>query len=180
MIVSVWVSYLLVQDPPPLLVHVSNSLNSGIVTLARGILLMGISCFSKDRSRPTCRHSQNHRHNRHGQHHQPVRVQHLTGIQSAQQSMQRPPRQSNGRFPPGRGNTGHPNMSPSTTTGMSSSDCDDDEDEDTYVEALVSNTLLIIRRLVDNDPEPPYSMLRLHDTAESGTFGLDLILVDLT
>ncbi|XP_071784968.1 RING finger and SPRY domain-containing protein 1-like [Asterias amurensis] len=178
MIVSVWASYLLVQDPPPLLVHVSKSLNSGLVTLARGILHMGISCFSKDRSRPTCRHSQSHRHNRHGQHHQPVRVQHLAGVQSVQQSMQRQqPRQSNGRFPPGgRGNAGHPNLSPSTTTGMSSSDCDDDEDEDTYVEALVSNTLLIIRRLVDNDPEPPYSMLRLHDTAESERGWLRVVL----
>ena len=31
-----------------------------------------------------------------------------------------------------------------------------------------------------SDPEPPYSMLRLHDTAESGRFGLDLISVDLS
>ena len=150
MIVSVWSSYLLLQDPPLLFVYVSNSLHSGLVSLARGTLHMGISCFSKDRSQPSCRHS--HRHQRHGQHHlQPGRIQHLTGLQSVQQSMQGRPRQSNGRFPGGLGTAGRPNLSP-TRTGMSCGDCDEndeDEDEDMHIEALVSNTLLIIRRLVD-------------------------------
>ncbi|XP_038070409.1 RING finger and SPRY domain-containing protein 1-like [Patiria miniata] len=169
MIVTVWTGYLLFQDPPQFFVDATRAFNSRLVCLAQGILHMGSSCLSKDRSRQQpCRQSQNHHHNRHnrrnhhGQLHPPPRGYHVTTMhQSAQQNLERQLR-----------NVRHPNL---FLAGLSSSDNDDDDD-DTNTDILVLDTLSIIRRLVDNDPEPPSSMLRLHDIAESESGWLRVVL----
>nr|XP_033796790.1 RING finger and SPRY domain-containing protein 1 isoform X4 [Geotrypetes seraphini] len=43
------------------------------------------------------------------------------------------------------------------------------------VDGLVLDTLAVIRTLVDNDQEPPYSMITLHEMAETGPASISLL-----
>ncbi|CAH2324567.1 RING finger and SPRY domain-containing 1 [Pelobates cultripes] len=45
----------------------------------------------------------------------------------------------------------------------------------TNVDSLVLDTLAVIRTLVDNDQEPPYSMITLHEMAETDNGWLDVV-----
>ncbi|XP_072135555.1 RING finger and SPRY domain-containing protein 1 isoform X2 [Mobula birostris] len=94
---------------------------------------------------PPSSSSSHHHHHLHHQHHHSGEVE----PRSRSREPVRPPRRGRGPHEPRR--------------------------KKQNVDGLVLDTLAVIRTLVDNDQEPPYSMITLHEMAETGPASIGLL-----
>ncbi|KAM8892986.1 RING finger and SPRY domain-containing protein 1 [Spinachia spinachia] len=156
MIVATWITFCACRGLARVLLFLcsSNSLSPFCETLARVVsCTMGNSCVCREDSDLE---DHNHRSSR-ATRGQARRVDHGTGVgvdgaearSSRPREPVRPPRRGRGPHEPRR--------------------------KKQNVDSLVLDTLAVIRTLVDNDQEPPYSMITLHEMAETDDGWLEVV-----
>ncbi|XP_071488869.1 LOW QUALITY PROTEIN: RING finger and SPRY domain-containing protein 1-like [Diadema antillarum] len=163
MIVSAWLSYLLLRET---VVRQWPPIGPAIVGFLRRCITMGNSCISKDHRRRTLDHG-GERYSETARYASPQ-----SPTNHSAQAVQ--PLNSNRQARAQMTAEGTPrfmqvvrNMAAAPLAFPSDSSYNSDEDESEHVDALMLRTLEVIRTLVDNEQEPPYAMLRLHEIAES-------------
>nr|XP_057944141.1 RING finger and SPRY domain-containing protein 1 isoform X1 [Doryrhamphus excisus]XP_057944142.1 RING finger and SPRY domain-containing protein 1 isoform X1 [Doryrhamphus excisus] len=157
MIVAAWISYCACRSLAQVLLFLSsaNTFPTLWDTLA-GRGAMGNSCVCRDDSDLEDHHHRASRASR-GSRGQPRRADHGTGAgvdagdsrSGRPRDPVRPPRRGRGPHEPRR--------------------------KKQNVDGLVLDTLAVIRTLVDNDQEPPYSMITLHEMAETDDGWLEVV-----